>query len=490
MKNSKLPVILLILLAGILRFWDIGHNPPGVYVDEAHQGYNAYSLLKTGRDQYGMAWPVMTKLFGSYASSLYTYFSVVPIAILGLSAVSVRLVSALSGMGLVFLIAATFGPWAGWVVAVSPVFVFFSRGAFEANLGLFLFLIGFIGCLRASGRHQTLLPSFILLSISGYAYHAERLVSGLFIIFFSWYALRNKLHKKYIFPALAVSLVILVPLIRVSLYPAVNTRLRELAEPSGYSSRLLAYFSPVNLFSRPDPDVQRSFPEVSVFYWWMIIPFLAGVYRLIRARKLFLPGILVVFILPTALTRDYFSTVRVLPFFILLSLIIARGLSGLKPRLLWMCVLTIISLAELYPNLVLLKHERSNIWGYPYRQLASRLEYLSPLPVVIDNSRAKPLDILLAFYNRTDPNILQSRYPSSWIADYYDHPEYSPDTDLGKIQIRPIIWRRDVSVNQFLIGDQLAVSPGQVAEHHLQLVDQVTDINGVPVLFIYRTRPE
>jgi len=121
--TDKRRIFAVVLLAGLLRFPGLGSTPPGVYVDEALQGYNAYSLRLTGRDHYGQAWPVVTKLFGSYSSSLYTYFSVVPVGLMGLNPVSARISSAVSGILLVLLVSAALSPLTGLIIAVSPVSV-------------------------------------------------------------------------------------------------------------------------------------------------------------------------------------------------------------------------------------------------------------------------------------------------------------------------------------------------------------------------------
>ena len=51
MKLNKLWwLIPILLLAAFLRFYKLGQVPSGFVNDEAAFGYNAYSILKTGRD--------------------------------------------------------------------------------------------------------------------------------------------------------------------------------------------------------------------------------------------------------------------------------------------------------------------------------------------------------------------------------------------------------------------------------------------------------
>ena len=62
-KIEKIILILgftvLFLLAGWLRIGKIGQIPAGFYADEAAIAYNDYSLLETGRDEYGKSWPAL-----------------------------------------------------------------------------------------------------------------------------------------------------------------------------------------------------------------------------------------------------------------------------------------------------------------------------------------------------------------------------------------------------------------------------------------------
>ena len=93
MRISK-AIFPIILLAAVLRLTAFGHNPPGVYLDEAAQGYNAYSLLRTGKDEYGKSWPVFLRSFGDYKMPLYAYLTVPSVKIFGLDSFSTRFVSA------------------------------------------------------------------------------------------------------------------------------------------------------------------------------------------------------------------------------------------------------------------------------------------------------------------------------------------------------------------------------------------------------------
>jgi 4-amino-4-deoxy-L-arabinose transferase-like glycosyltransferase len=64
--------------------------PPCFNSDEAAFGYNAYSILQTGKDEYGTLLPLRLKSFGDYKMPLYSYLSVPFIAVFGLNEFGTR----------------------------------------------------------------------------------------------------------------------------------------------------------------------------------------------------------------------------------------------------------------------------------------------------------------------------------------------------------------------------------------------------------------
>ena len=95
--KSKVLLILIILLAALLRFYQLGKNPPSLFVDEVSNGYNAYSILKTAKDEYGNFLPVTIRAFGDYNPALSVYLLVPSIAAFGLNEFAVRFPSAILG---------------------------------------------------------------------------------------------------------------------------------------------------------------------------------------------------------------------------------------------------------------------------------------------------------------------------------------------------------------------------------------------------------
>src|SRR3989344_7494950 len=100
MKYTYL-LILVFTLAVLLRFVNLSHMPPSLSWDEVSFGYNAWSILKTGKDEYGIPFPFLFRAFDEYKQPGLVYLTVVSEAIFGLNEFAVRFPVALSGVGIV-----------------------------------------------------------------------------------------------------------------------------------------------------------------------------------------------------------------------------------------------------------------------------------------------------------------------------------------------------------------------------------------------------
>lgn len=149
-------ILLIIILAFSLRVYKLDKYPSGLTWDEAALGYNAYSIWKTGRDEYGKLLPLVFKSFGDYKPGLYVYLTAPVVGIFGLNELTTRLPSAVFGALTVFffyllikkLFADSLALIASFLLAICPWHFHFSRGAWEANvlvfeivLALFLFVL-------------------------------------------------------------------------------------------------------------------------------------------------------------------------------------------------------------------------------------------------------------------------------------------------------------------------------------------------------------
>src|SRR3989304_5950423 len=89
MTRNKILLLVIIILATTLRFWRLDLYP-ALNADEAAIGYNAYSLIQTGRDEHGNFWPIHFQSFNDYKPGFYFYLVVPFVKMLGLNEWAVR----------------------------------------------------------------------------------------------------------------------------------------------------------------------------------------------------------------------------------------------------------------------------------------------------------------------------------------------------------------------------------------------------------------
>lgn len=186
-------LIAIILFAAILRLYNLSGIPISLNQDETAIGYNAYSLLKTGADEYGKVMPLSLKSFGDWKLPVYPLLDIVPILLIGLNEFAVRIPSALAGIALVPLIYLLANQifknkkisiLAALFMTLSPWGIFFSRVAYEANLATAMLvggLICFLNFYYEKKKGYWLLPAALLWGLTIFTYHAFVVFMPLFV---------------------------------------------------------------------------------------------------------------------------------------------------------------------------------------------------------------------------------------------------------------------------------------------------------------------
>jgi len=233
-KRIKIYLVLIITLAAFLRFWQIDKYPAGFNADEAAYGYNAYSLIQTGKDEFGHPWPVHLVSFADYKPGGTAYLAIPFVKLFGLNELSVRLPSLLFGVVSVFLIfllvQELFGLYylsliASFFLTISPWHIHFSRGAWETNLATTFLLLGTYFFFKGLRYPKFFVFSIISYSFSIYTYHTPRVLIPLLGIFLI-VSFRKTLLKniKLVGLSFFVGLLIMLPFIFSFFGPAVSAR--------------------------------------------------------------------------------------------------------------------------------------------------------------------------------------------------------------------------------------------------------------------------
>lgn len=471
MKRSVILFALFVtLLAGFLRFYKITTNPPGLYIDEASIGYNAYSLLKTGKDEFGVPHPLWFRSFGDYKVPVYIYMTEGSIAIFGKNEFAVRFPSALFGtltVTLVYLLLRNLFPnekkklrfknfdigvaeIAAFLLAISPWHLQFSRGGFEVNVGLFFVVFGCY-ILWIYWKKQSLF--FLLLglfsfSASIYTYPVYRIITPLIVgVLLLLFFLKKPSLRYQVLLGILFFAVINLPIVLFSLTSAGTARFVEtsafseyktksLAEalltyPTGIIKNYISFFSFRFLFVSGDGIGRHQIVNFGLLPLWQFPFLIIGFFSLLKS-KLKIKYLLFIFlaVIPVGASIAVPSpqTLRTLPMVIPLTIIISWGvyafLTSLKKKKQLAAVL-IISIVALYEFLFYLHfyyvhYSKTNIldWGAGYKEVVEKTEkYQKKYDHIVVDHKMGLTYIYFKFYNDKIPIETVSdewKKPQSW----------------------------------------------------------------------------
>jgi 4-amino-4-deoxy-L-arabinose transferase-like glycosyltransferase len=237
MKNKNNIILIgIVVFAFILRFWQLGNVPLSPDWDEVALGYDAYSILHTGRDEFGAFMPAVLRSFDDYKPALYAYLAIPTVAMFGLTVFAVRLPSVVMGIvgviAIYFLVKELFGIYArapdekntyaeilalvsAFLMAISPWQIQFSRTAFETNTGLTFNLLLGLFFLKGLKKPWMLSLAAFFAGLNLAVYQSERVFTPLLVlalVIIYWKELLA-VSKKYLIACIVVGLLVSLPTI-------------------------------------------------------------------------------------------------------------------------------------------------------------------------------------------------------------------------------------------------------------------------------------
>lgn len=456
-KLEKILLLAIFLLAFFLRFYRLSSNPPGLYIDEVSIGYNAYSILKTGRDEHKQFLPLWFRAFDEYKLPVYIYLTAVSEWLFGVNEFAIRFSSAFFGALTVivfhFLVKSFLEPRtnlesaiASLFLAISPWHIHFSRAGFEANVALFfvgLATLFFVLSIKRS-HYFLFLLSFLSFILSLYTYNACRTFTPLFLL--GLLVIYRKQIEKFHFGKLALilifSLFLALPFLKFAFSPEGLARARtesfffqiETKKDANVFSKLssylapffksyLSYFSLDFLFFIGDQNGRHSVREIGEIYLWQLPFLLLGFYLLLRRmgeEKAYLEKItsLWLFLSPLAasLTKVNPHALRslfmVVPLQMIISLGVLETLKMVKRKVAQKVIFLLIFLSSLY-NFIFYFHiywvhypKKTFLdWDYGYKQLVEKVQEVEGRynKVLISNYRSPHTSLFFLFYKKFDP---------------------------------------------------------------------------------------
>lgn len=422
-KNKTFLILFSIfILAFAIRFYKFGY--PSFLWDEAALGYNAYSILQTGRDEYGKILPLIFKSFGDFKPGVYVYLILPFIQIFGLNEMTVRLPSILIGsltpILFYFLIkeldqkADKLALISALVLTFNPYNIHFSRGAWETNIltaELILASFLFIKAFRKNSNKLFFFSSFVF-GISLYTYQAAKMIS-LFLIIILFFINFSKIKSNikqilwFILPLFVFTMPIIFGLlfsqnanrlnvVSIFSYPRSEEEKKMIISESNvvdynifynhffffgrnFVSRYFNNFSSKFLIFEGDWQSPRhSAPYIGVILYPSIIFLIIGFFSIFLDKKIktinffFLLWFLLAPV-PAALTRDLIQPVRSMSFSIPLAYFIALGICILINKfknifiyflVICLYLISFLYYSDLYYNHMVKKSPNDFLYGY------------------------------------------------------------------------------------------------------------------------------
>lgn len=464
-------LLLILLLAIILRFWQLGQNPPSLTWDEAAWGYNAYSLGIDRKDEFGRFLPLnYLESFGDFKPPVYAYLDVLPVKFFGLTEFATRFPSALFGV-LTVLITYFLTKRIFWnsksrkmyallsalFLAISPWHIMLSRAAFEANVATFFIIVGVWLFLKGmQGKKRYMVVSIVFFVLSMYTFNTARIVVPLLVLILGLAFRKNLIeNKKQTLTAVLVGILLILPVLgflfssqaslrfkEVNIFTdieIIKTSNQEIINDSSKWSRIIHnrrvgyalsylkhYFDNLNpsfLFIKGDGNPKFSTQDVGEMYLWDLPFFVGGILILFRKKESnwwIIPVWMLMGVLPAATARETPHALRIettLPTFQILA---AYGFSQFlfyikgyrkffRMAVIFMGFLLFINFFYFFRNYIVhYPYEFSGEWQYGYKD---SIEYVKSVEKNFDNiyvtSAMGRPYIYYLFYTKTDPRIFR-----------------------------------------------------------------------------------
>lgn len=523
-KKQWLLLILILILGVIFRFWELGKTPKGFYLDEAALGYNAYSIMETGKDEFGKAWPLLFRSFGDFKAPIYVYLLIPIYKIFGMTVWSTRLLSAIAGI--IFL---WFAFWliknvsqktnvaliTSLLLAISPWSIIFSRTSYETNLALMFLTISLWAFYKFKKKKKYLILAATMAALSFLSYHSERVIVPLIFLILFIKERKNIFDKKNIkilIGSLLLGFLIILPTIKLMATPGFLSRLNSLSILSNkvetgrskfkeFSSLYTSYFSPRYLFGLGDPGPRSSYPDLAPFLIWELPFWLIGIIWLFKKTsiedkeiKFLIILIMLVSPIPASVTKDPFSSIRALPLVLPLTVLMAFGINKFlekykKIGLIIFLGLLIWSGGKIYFSIFKFNdYFRGWSWEEGIEEMVEKIKN-EKLPVVVDNARGEIYSQIL-FFTKADPKIYQENNFEIKLSDYYLDMNRNKNKVIGNIQLRNINLTEDIYKDLVLVGDYLSIDEKQIREHCLSPIFEIRDKEGKIIFRGVKTNPK
>lgn len=447
---------MIIILALFLRIYRLNGYPPSFWQDITANAYDAYSVLHTGKDQWGNFLPFpLLKSLGDYKTALPMYFLIPGIKIFGLNEFGVRFDMAIIGSitaWLAYLVgkklgkSKTFGLFLALLLAISPWHIGLVRSGWEPTVGIPLFLSGFYFLINRDKKNNSAyyLATFFF-GLASYAFHSYRVFVPLFFFLSFLLIYRRKLIDiKLFLLANFLFFIVFIPNLLSFTSPAGRVRIQvnrfdksaeymqAVQKKSLWQKNLTAInfgvrnyfrlFSTDFLYVWGSTDPVFEPKDRGLSYFWELPFFAFGLYVLLRRQSLtdrLLLLWLILWPIPTIIVANPYHLVKTAHLIPLLEIITAIGLMEFAQSFFFKKYrLYLIVLFLFFVSAGTAKYFVDYYANYPlyspswYQEVEKNTfktidSYKNQYPRIVLSQKLEPY-IYLLFYEKIDPRYYQN----------------------------------------------------------------------------------
>ncbi|MFA6602792.1 MAG: hypothetical protein WCT01_03220 [Candidatus Shapirobacteria bacterium] len=251
-KVAVVLIVIAMMVGGWLRVKDLDKVPPHLGNDEISIAFDSYSVLKTGKDEHGVLFPLSFMSHRSYKAPLYAYVNIPQIIVWGRTENGIRMTSAIAGIvaiGALGAIGSLIGgpgvALAGaWLTALSPKLIWASRIGYESNLAVTVGLLAVLSLLvyLKNGRKVFYVISALMFGLTVWAYHTWWGLGPMLALFLPLKLTGLKRYRAWIpywFLAIMVALPIAIDFVGVQLKDTHNRASSQLWWRAGQTTDFL-----------------------------------------------------------------------------------------------------------------------------------------------------------------------------------------------------------------------------------------------------------
>lgn len=207
MKKNIAIIIFILIIASVFRLWQLGHVPVSMSDDEVRLTYNSYSIWKTAKDISGNTFPLFFVVGGYAFNPVPIYITSLFVGTFGLNMFASRLPFAISGIMTVILLYLitnkllknkSIAILSSLALSFSAWHLQLSRFAYEGTISFFFYVLGVLIFISVKKNNILFTVMAMLSFLFGfYSYSGYKLILLPIMAVLIWYKYKDLSFKQF-----------------------------------------------------------------------------------------------------------------------------------------------------------------------------------------------------------------------------------------------------------------------------------------------------